>query len=51
MKFTARFMHRRHEKPEYFRTIYADTINEAIGLARRYERKGYIMTGCTGAKL
>lgn len=40
-------MHRRQEKPEYYRTIYADTINEAIKEAERYTRKDFIMVGTT----
>lgn len=48
MKFTARYMHHRHEQPEYFRTVHADSINEAIKLAERFTRKGFIMAGCKG---
>lgn len=48
MKFLARYMHRRHEQPEYYRVVYADSINEAINQAIKYTRKGYIMTGCKG---
>ena len=47
MKFTARYMHRRHEEPEYYRTIAANSLNEAIKLSERMTRKGFIMTGTT----
>lgn len=49
MRFLARYMHRRHERSEYWRTIYADTLNEAIKQAERYTRKGFIMAGVTQA--
>lgn len=32
---------------EYYRTIHADSINDAIKTSERYVRKGYI---CTGVK-
>jgi hypothetical protein len=47
MTFKARYMHRRQLEPEYYRTVYADTLNEAIRLANRYARKGFIMAGVT----
>lgn len=47
MKFIARYIHRRGESPEYHRTVYADSINEAIKLAERFTRKGFI---CCGVK-
>jgi hypothetical protein len=30
-----------NSKPEYYRTIDADTMNEGLKLADRYARKGY----------
>ena len=47
MKYLARYMHRRHEAPEYYRTIFADSVNEAIKQAERYTRKGFICAGVT----
>lgn len=47
MRFIARYMHRRHEQPEYFLTIWADELNEAIKAAQRFTRKGYICAGVT----
>jgi len=47
MRFIARYMHRRHEAPEYYKTIFADTLNEAIKAAQRFTRKGYLCAGVT----
>lgn len=47
MAFKSRYLHRRNEKPEYYRTIHADTLNEAIKQAERYTKKGYICVGIT----
>lgn len=47
MKFLARYLSLSGDKPEYYRTIYADSVNEAIKLADRYTRKGYL---CAGVK-
>jgi hypothetical protein len=43
MVFKARYIHRRQEAPEYWRTIHADTLNQAVTLAEKYTRKGYIL--------
>ena len=47
MTFIAKYMHRRHEQPPYYRTIHGDTINEAIKEAERYTRKGFLFVGTT----
>ena len=31
----------------YWRTVYGDTINEAIYIAKRYARKGYRLSDVT----
>jgi len=41
MRFIARYQHMENSKPEYYRTIDADTMNEGLKLADRYARKGY----------
>lgn len=41
MKFLARYICQ-YAAGEYFRTIYADNINEAMRLADRFARKGFI---------
>lgn len=45
MTFTAHYMHRRHEKPDYWRTVAADGLNEAQKLADIYTRKGFVCVG------
>lgn len=45
MTFTARYIHRRGAEPEYYRTVHADTINDASKEAERYTRKGFVMVG------
>lgn len=45
MIYQAKYMHRRHEQPEYWRTICADSLNEAIKIADRYARNGFICVG------
>lgn len=45
MIFTAHYMHRRKEEPDYYRTVTSDTLNNAIKQAERYTRKGFIMVG------
>ena len=45
MTLLARYIHRRGEKPEYYRTIHADTLSEASKEADRYARKGFVMVG------
>lgn len=48
MKFIAKYQHRRHAEPEYFRTITnADSLNEALRIAEKFTRKGYICVGVT----
>lgn len=47
MTFIARYIHRRGLDPDYWRTIHADTLNEASKEAERYTRKGFIMVGLT----
>jgi hypothetical protein len=47
MTWTARYIHRRGEAPEYFRTVHGNSINEAIREAERYTRKGFLMVGLT----
>lgn len=39
--YTAHYINR-ESGAEYYRTIYADTINEAIKIANRWARKGFI---------
>lgn len=45
MRFKARYLHRRKEKPEYWRTVWGDSASEAMKLAERYTRKGFICAG------
>lgn len=45
MRFKARYLHRRGEFAEYYRTVWADSVNEAIRIAERYARKGYLCAG------
>ncbi len=48
MRYLAKYQHRRHEAPEYYRTVSgADSLNEAIKQAERWTRKGFIMVGVT----
>jgi hypothetical protein len=47
MTFNARYIHRRGAELEYYRTVYGDSINEAMKEAERYTRKGFIMVGLT----
>lgn len=44
MTFTARYIPIRDNgvAMPYYRILHADSINEAIRLAKRYERKGYM---------
>ena len=46
MRFIASYKHR-DNGAAYYRTIDADTINEAIKLAERMTRRGYSLTSCT----
>jgi len=45
MTFIARYIHRRGQQPEYFRTVYGDTLKEAMEEADKYARNGYICAG------
>jgi len=45
MRFIAHYIHRSH-KP-YYRTIFADTQNEAGNVALKYCRKGYQIKAIT----
>lgn len=47
MKYLAKYQHRRHEAPEYYRTIHSEGLNEAIKQAERWTKKGFIMVGVT----
>ena len=47
MKFIAKYLHLSGQKEPYYRTIYSDSVNEAIKEADRYCRKGYL---CAGVK-
>lgn len=38
--FKARYIHRK-TGAQYWRTVWADSINEAFSMAERYTRKGY----------
>jgi hypothetical protein len=49
MTFKARYIHRRQQAPEYWRTIQADNLNDAARIAERYAKKGYIMVGVSNA--
>lgn len=40
--FTARY-YNRSTGAEYYRTVWGDTINEAMRAADRYARKGFIV--------
>lgn len=41
--YRAHYIHRTDAtKRDYYRTIYADSINEAITIANRGARKGYV---------
>jgi hypothetical protein len=42
MTWIARYVDRARQKPDYFRTIHADSLNEAIKIAELYTRKGYL---------
>lgn len=42
MMFVARYIHRRAKEPEYFRTVYADNVSEAMRQAEKYTRKGFV---------
>lgn len=47
MMWTARYIPRRGESAEYFRTVHGDTVNEGIKEADKYTRKGFICVGLT----
>lgn len=42
MTFICHYIKQAPDAGSYYRTVYADSINEAAMLAKRYERKGYI---------
>jgi len=43
MRFIAHYIHRHHEKPDYWLTFYGDTQNEALRIADKRVRKGFIL--------
>jgi len=45
--YIARYMHRRGQEPDYYRTVDGDTLNDATRAAERYTRKNFIMVGVT----
>lgn len=44
MQFLAHYQDIKLEHVDYWRTVHADTINEAAKIAKRYARKGYRLT-------
>ncbi len=47
MRYKARYIHRKKESPDYWFTIYGDNPNEAMRIAERYTKKGFL---CVGVK-
>ncbi len=47
MKFNAEYRYKHDGMPTYYRTIFADSINEAMKRAERYAKKGYICARIT----
>ena len=47
MTFKAMYMHRRATAPNYYRTIFADTLAEAQRIAERWAKKGFICVSVT----
>ena len=45
--FKARYSYLILALPDYYRTIFADSINEATRIAERYARKGSIFRNIT----
>lgn len=45
MTFLARYS---DQKEEYYRTVHADTLNDAIKQAEKLESKGFILTSLKG---
>lgn len=48
--FKARYINLK-TKAEYWRTVWADGINEAMTVADRYAKKGFICASVTQTKL
>ena len=42
MKFLAEYIHREGKEDKYYRTIWADSLNEATKISNKYARKGFI---------
>jgi hypothetical protein len=48
MRFLAQYINRKADDViPYYRTVFGDDINEALRIAERYTRKGYIMARLT----
>ena len=46
MRFRAKYICITTERlPDYWRSVDADNVNEAMTIARRYVRKGYMLAG------
>lgn len=43
MKFVARYVHRYGFEKEYWRTLYADGVNEAMRIAEKWTRKDFML--------
>ena len=51
MRYKARYIHRRQQEPEYFRIVYGDSVNDALRMAEKYTRKGFLCVGIISDEL
>jgi hypothetical protein len=51
MIYRAKYIQRRGENLHYYQEIVADSINEAIRLADKHTKKGYICIGVTSREI
>lgn len=48
MRYTAKYLNRTNGA-EYWRTVFGGDLNEAIKIAERYVRRGYLLATLTAA--